>query len=82
MGNRRPEIGCSKLYVHGRSKETATKDEKGRGELWNGIAQKKVKSSVEKLFEEEMGRRRGRKNKNGRCTEGNEREELKKTNTF
>lgn len=65
--------------MYGRSKETATKDEKGRGELWNGIAQKKVKSSVEKLFE---GRRRGRKNKNGRCAEGNEREELKKTNTF
>lgn len=53
LGNRRPEIGCSKLYVHGRSKETATKDEKGRGELWNGIAQKKVKSSVENYSREE-----------------------------
>lgn len=50
--------------------------------MWNDISyivQKKVKSGVEKLFEEgEVERRRGRKNKNGRCAEGNEREELKK----
>lgn len=75
LGNRRPEIGCSKLYAHGRSKETATIDggrEVGRGK---GIVEwcRAKEGKVEKLFEEGKKKR----NKNGKG-KGNEREELKK----